>query len=478
MCGIFINVDGESSRINSISHRGIESNTIERDGVFLSHVRLPIQTEEGDGWKQPIEISPGIFLLYNGEIFNYDTSVSGSDIEYLCETFAPWKGGSFQMFCSLFVPRIQTWDGFWAIAIYDSKSKDIICFTDPLGKKCLYTNDDGELASEIKAVKHWFSPQDLHFISTVRKFGYVTDDSTPYRDVKRILPNTIYYYNLEVPSFKSTYPNYYRGFNFPIENLTPGDYEAHMEWLWAKLFESVQNRLISKNYPISLLVSGGLDSSIIAGILAQMSPEVKWFSIENGESKFVNILSEFYQKNVHFLEYNMDESKIKKIYQDWNESPIDLGSVVPQFFLFEAVKNQGNSRIVLSGDGADELFGGYSRIHEYDSQFSDIFDELRFYHLPRLDKLSMAHTLELRNPFLHLDIVRFALHLPREWRTDKKILKDTFGPLLPSEIVDRPKEALKNPKIKENKLKYRQQAVDLFLEVEQTESFSKVEVDI
>ena len=90
----------------------------------------------------------------------------------------------------------------------------------------------------------------------------------------------------------------------------------------------------------------------------------------------------------------------------------------------------------------------------------------------------MAHTLELRNPFLHLDLVRFALHLPKEWRTDKKILKDTFGPLLPSEIVDRPKEALKNPKIKEDKLKYRQRAVDLFLQSEPASSFSKVEVDI
>jgi len=466
MCGIFINIDGEKERLNSLSHRGIESNTIEREGIYLCHTRLPIQTEEGDGWKQPIEISPGIFLLYNGEIFNYDTAVFGCDIEYLCHIFSSWKGGSFEMFCSMFMPRIQTWDGFWALAIYDAKNKDVICFTDPLGKKCLYVNEDGELASEIKAVKHWFSPKDSHFISTVRKFGYVTNDSTPYLDVKRILPNTIYHYNLNSPSFKTTYANYYRGFNFPIENLASGDYEAHMEWLWAKVFESVRNRLISKNYPISLLVSGGLDSSIIAGILKELAPEVKWFSIENGESEYVNILSRFHQKTVNFLDYKMDELQIKKIYQDWNESPIDLGSVVPQYFLFESVKKYGESRIVLSGDGADELFGGYSRIHEYDSQFSDVFDELRFYHLPRLDKLSMAHTLELRNPFLNLDLVRFALHLPKEWRTDKKILKDTFGPLLPEEIVNRPKEALKNPKIKENKLKYRQHAVDLFLDSE------------
>jgi len=79
--------------------------------------------------------------------------------------------------------------------------------------------------------------------------------------------------------------------------------------------------------------------------------------------------------------------------------------------------------------------------------------------------MSMAHTLELRSPFLNLDIVRFALHLPLEWRKGKQILKDTFSPLLPSEVVDRKKEALKNPKIKEDKLAYRQHAVDLFLDL-------------
>jgi len=71
----------------------------------------------------------------------------------------------------------------------------------------------------------------------------------------------------------------------------------------------------------------------------------------------------------------------------------------PQYHLFEAIKGGTNTRIVISGDGADELFGGYRRINEYDSQKSDVFHELTYYHLPRLDKLSMAHTLELRNPF-------------------------------------------------------------------------------
>jgi asparagine synthase (glutamine-hydrolysing) len=229
------------------------------------------------------------------------------------------------------------------------------------------------------------------------------------------------------------------------------------------MFESVKNRLVSKNYPISILVSGGLDSSIICAILKNMEADVKWFSIENGESPYINDLERHLDTFTNFLDYSMDEEKNALIYALWNESPIDLGSVIPQYHLFDAVKRNTGYRIVLSGDGSDELFGGYSRIHEYDSQKSDIFQELPFYHLPRLDKMSMAHTLELRSPFLNTDIVRFALHLPIEWRTDKKILKDTFGPMLPKSIIDRKKEALKNPEIKEDRIKYRYKAIDLFL---------------
>lgn len=465
MCGILLTNEGTEAVLNSIQHRGIEKTVIENDGIFLCHHRLPIQTSEGDDWNQPKELSPGIFFMFNGEIFNYDKDLYSSDIEYLCSVFSMYKGGSFQMFCALFLAKIQTWDGFWAIVIYDAKTKEIIAFTDPLGKKCLYYNNDGEVSSEIKSLFHSQSSIDDNFISSVRKWGYVTNDATPFKDVKRFLPNTIYNYSLSNPDFKSVYPKYYKGFDYAIEELKGCSYEDHLEWLWNKMFESVQNRLVSKNYPISLLVSGGLDSSIIAAILSHLKADVKWFSIENGEKEFTKLLGKHLNKEITFLDYSMDDSKIKDIYQISNESPIDLGSVIPQYYLFEAVKKFGGYRIVLSGDGSDELFGGYNRINEYDSQKSDIFDELSFYHLPRLDKMSMAHTLELRSPFLHLDIVRFALHLPLEWRMGKQILKDAFSPLLPTEIINRKKEALKNPKIKEDKLAYRQHAVNLFLDL-------------
>lgn len=466
MCGILLTTGAKANPeiLDSISHRGIEKSIETVGNVTMCHHRLPIQTLDGDDWSQPIEMSEGVYLMFNGEIFNYDTSLFESDTEYLCNLFGNFKsGGTLGFFVAMYLPYIVKWDGFWAIVIYDSKTGNIITFTDPLGKKCLYKNELGEICSEMKGLYTDNSDIDDKFISSVRKWGYNKDDRTPYTNIKRLLPNKIYSYNIGSPLFENIYHEYYRSWNLPIPELIDADYDTHMEWLWSKMIESVQNRLVSRNYPISILVSGGLDSAIIAGILKEMNANVTWFSIENGETPFVNDLSSHLSTPVNFLDYSMDSDKNALIYAKWNESPIDLGSVIPQYHLFEAIKKNTDYRIVISGDGSDELFGGYSRIHEYDSQKSDIFEELSFYHLPRLDKMSMAHTLELRSPFLNLDIVRFAMHLPLEWRKDKKILKDTFGPLLPTSIVDRKKEALKNPEIKQDKIAYRYKAVDLFL---------------
>jgi asparagine synthase (glutamine-hydrolysing) len=75
----------------------------------------------------------------------------------------------------------------------------------------------------------------------------------------------------------------------------------------------------------------------------------------------------------------------------------------------------------------------------------------------------MAHTLELRSPFLNHDIVRFALSLPLEERKNKKILKDTFKGLIPESIIDRSKLALKNQMIVEDQIEYRKKIKDLYL---------------
>jgi asparagine synthase (glutamine-hydrolysing) len=469
MCGILISKKEltNQERLNSISHRGIESKVMESKNWFFCHHRLPIQTVDGDGWSQPIPLGDDKFLLFNGEIFNYPMEY-GSDVEYLKDLFKSPEIKKSSWFSSFYASKINSWDGFWAIVIYDEISEEVLCFTDPLGKKQLYYNEKGEICSEIKGLINEESTINYEFISAVKKFGYNHNNQTAYKGVYRILPNHIYSWDLKYPFYQDVVVEYNRDIKKKMD--LPVSYEERITWLRDSLVNSTRKRLISKNYPISVLLSGGLDSTIITSILENIGAKVNYFTIKNDEDdEYVKECEKFFGINVTRLNYSMDllfgsnSSKIHEIYQKWNESPIDLGSVIPQYWLFDAVKRQTGFRIVLSGDGADELFGGYRRINQYDSQMSDVFTELPYYHLPRLDKMSMAHTLELRNPFLNLDIVRFAISLPLEERTNKKILKDAFKGLIPQSIIDRSKLPLKNEHIKMNPDEYRDKAISFFL---------------
>ena len=466
MCGILVGKDISESQIASISHRGIEHRILKENGVTMCHHRLPIQTIDGDGWSQPVQIGENRYMLFNGEIFNYPYGFE-SDTEYLKSLFSNFHFGGLGMLEAIFKPQICSWDGFWAIVLIDTKTKDVYAFTDPLGKKSLYKHIDGSVCSEMKGLIDEETPIDKTFISGVLKNGYLTTDETPFKNIVKLPNNAFISWNLNNPSFTLKSAPYY---DFNSFNVEFESYEEKMDWLWNKLESATKARLISKNYPTSLLLSGGLDSSIIGGLLLKLGSDVQFYSIENGEDEeHIRACENYWEIQSHRLKYSMNTDdhdnarKISEIYKKWNESPVDLGSVIPQYYLFDAIKRGSKTRIVISGDGADELFGGYRRINEYDSQLSDIFHELTFYHLPRLDKLSMAHTLELRNPFLNLDIVRFAISLPFEERKNKKILKDTFKGLVPDSVIERKKLALKNDKIVDDPIKYRREAVRMFM---------------
>ena len=467
MCGILVAKRPSEERVLSIAHRGIEHSVVYKDDLCLVHHRLPIQTLDGDNWSQPIQIGEDRWLLFNGEIFNYGDFES--DTAYLQNLFSNFNFGGVGMLQALFEPHVVSWDGFWAIVLVDTNKREVYAFTDPLGKKCLYKNDRGEVCSEIKGLyeKDEFMNLDKSFFSGIVKFGYLPTNQTPYDNIKKLDPNKFYRWSLDHPIKMDVSDPYYNFNSFDAGLIT---YDDRCDWLWNKTESSVQARLLSKNYPTSLLLSGGLDSSIIAGLLLKLGADVDFYSISNGEDeKYVKDCEYYWNVESKRLKYDIDlESDEGKkglidIYKTWNESPVDMGSVVPQYHLFDAIKKGSNTRIVISGDGADELFGGYKRINEYDSQQSDIFHELTSYHLPRLDKLSMAHTLELRSPFLNHDIVRFALSLPLEERTNKKILKDTFKGLVPDSVIERSKLALKNTKIVEDQIAYRKEIVKLFL---------------
>lgn len=435
MCGIIITKRPEL--VDSIKHRGLACHHVDRFGYRIAHHWLPIQTQLGQDEPQPFVYKDGSVLLFNGEIFNYPKKYK-SDAEYLRDLF---ESGNVDHA----LREANRWDGFWSI-VYISVGGLMYCFTDPLGKKQLYYNDQGEICSEIRPLISERSKEDPLFRSSVAKWGYNRDDRTPWDNIRRILPNRMYTFM----SGKVWFICPYEYFDWKAKPETPDLMEA--------LYTSVERRLISRKEKIAALVSGGLDSSIIAYILHDLGSKVSYYTTDNLEdAEFVKQLSDslgFAPKTMH---YDMASDDFAESLR-WNETPIDLGSMVPQHKLLSGVKE----RIVLTGDGADELFGGYRRIDQYDSQHSDVFEELPFYHLPRLDRASMRFTIEMRNPFLSHDVIKIALATPLAERTHKKILKDLFRGKLPDSILDRPKLPLKNDDIRRDPVAYRMRLIQAF----------------
>lgn len=447
MCGISIFRKKNRSKINSIKHRGIQYTEIEENGWIYGHHRLPIQTLEEDNWTQPTRVDDG-FFLFNGEIFNYqDFGDYENDVDYLKSFFNSRKSD-----INTYAEEMNKWDGFWSIVFVDKKDDVIIVFTDPLGKKQLYYNRKGEISSEIRDLSI-DKILDKTYISIINKWGYNSDDKTIYADVKRFMPNKFYVYpdkNKHSPFMLAA--DYFKW----DENIPNKDFYSLLE-------ESVKRRLISKKYKISTLFSGGLDSTIILYFLRKLKADINIYSINNGtDGESIKYMEKEWDLKINYLSIdasNLSLEEKMKIY-DINDGPIDLGSVIPQYYLFKEIKD----KIVLTGDGADEILGGYRRISEYDSQKSDVFQELPFYHLIRLDRMSMNFTIEQRSPFLGHDVIRKALSLPYPERTHKRALKEEFRGYIPDKIIDRKKEPLKIGSIRKNEAKYRGQIIQQYLE--------------
>jgi asparagine synthase (glutamine-hydrolysing) len=463
MCGITLSYDRDL--IREISHRGISSNVLRIPGcpLYLEHVLLPFQTTAESGI-QPKKVKDGVYLLYVGEIFNYRNLRlnalfdSNSDTEYLVNFFGEYS--TFEKIISEpSLDEINNWDGFWAIVLVNTNYDQIICFTDPLGKKQLYRDNSGQISSEISGLRKFnIDKNNLHlldnrYISTIKKFGYNVDNRTPHIDIKRLMPNAIYCFDPNRREKMSCYNEY---FNF---QLYQNDLDCS---LIGTLKNAVESRLISKNYPVSCLVSGGLDSSIIAYLLSSASDRIEYFTIENGEDgKYIDILEKSLGITIKRLEIEGDPKKDLISAFKANQTPIDLGSVLPQYQLFRAVKKAGHS-LCITGDGADELFGGYKRILEYDSQLSDIFDELPFYHLPRLVRLSSKFAIEVRCPFLSHGLVKMQTDVEYRNRLSKSQLKNVFGKYLPTEIIQRPKIPLRSEEYSKDKRNYQLYWIKMF----------------
>lgn len=405
----------------SMSHRGVRQRKLTDDKLTFIHEHLAIQAPQG---YQSIIETERYIILFNGELF---VDHCDNDLEYIKGLFYYHKFDAIE--------KILRQDGFYSFIIYDIEADRIMCFTDPLGKKQLYYSDSA-IASELRPLAK--GPVNHLHLSRTIKFGYVTDDSTPYTNIKRVMPNRLYVFDN----------------NFKLLNISDKLYkfkkvDTNEVDLYDLIDKSVKNRL-KGHEEVGLLLSGGLDSSIIAHHAGHAVANT--YCVDNlDDLKYARLI----YPNIMSIKLDNDEAALEAM-----EMPLDLGSLYPQYSLFSKV----DETVILTGDGADEAFGGYRRMLQYDSQLSDIFDELPFYHNIRIDRMSMIHTKECRSPFMSIPVIEYAMSLPYDERVNKSHLRDRYKGILPDSIINRPKEPLKTDIVRsKNGVEYRAELVAKWL---------------
>jgi len=448
MCGFLI-ADSRQSTTNviealeSMEYRGLPGfNGYQHwKGFDIAHQSLPMVNPDPKKVIQPIQNHrwdpPSLFV---GEIFNW--------LEFCDEDEFDFDG---HMLHTLYKENLQHvklkethelfhhLDGFWSFVTFVEDQP--IVYTDFLGiKPVYYRTDMTVIASEIDVLCRFGDvTPNLLFLSNVMKWGYDPQGGTPWNEIRQLSPGHFLLKGEEYPYWDWT--------KVPIRTLRED-------------LSTAVNLRLGGFRDASILLSGGLDSSIIYGLIKEQGLNITPIHVNNHEYSYASLVAGGDKMEEVDLEHISDRESIAI-----HQTPVDLGSVKPQIAMARKL-NELDFRNVLTGDGADELFGGYSRAKDYDSQLSDVFCELPFYHLPKLDRTMMRSTVELRAPFLSPAVICHGLNTPYAERNgEKKVLKDIFGDLVPQEVLERDKYPLKTDQIRNDPMRQRQVNMSIWRDI-------------
>ncbi|MBK5294516.1 MAG: asparagine synthase (glutamine-hydrolyzing) [Acidobacteriia bacterium] len=356
-----------------IAHRGPDgSGHYAQAPAFLGHRRLSIIDVAGGG--QPMTNETGTrWIIYNGEIFNhagirpalenaghrYRTRCDTETILHAYEEYGP--------------SCVERFRGMFAFAIWDETEKTLFCARDRLGIKPFYYYWDGALfafASEIKALLRHpaiAAALDESLLPEYLAFGYTSGDRTLFKGIRKLMPG----HHLRL---RPDEPESFRIEPYWDARPDPGQPADGDDAYWIRecrrrLEENVEMRLMS-DVPLGLFLSGGVDSSAIAALVQRMAAgPVKTFSVGYREAEFSELS---YARQVaktigtehHEVVIGMEEffDALPKLI--WHEDePITWPSSVSLHFLSLLAAKE--VKVVLTGEGSDELFAGYNRYRFY-----------------------------------------------------------------------------------------------------------------
>jgi asparagine synthase (glutamine-hydrolysing) len=448
MCGIFASISQNQpledlkARFQKIAHRGPDGSYYEYldNRIFLGFHRLAIMGLTQN--ENKILSKNGVYLLCNGEIYNHryfaDKYILTLETESDCEVILQLYLENVKIFADdpTIISRIdylqdavRSLDGDFAFIIWDSVNEVLVAARDRIGVRPLFTYTDKnciEFASEEKALL----------------------DSSK---VTQFEPGSLLYC-LHHGSLQ--YSKTIKWWSRP--QVSRIDYESAKLFVQTLLINSVRKRLISHR-PVGFLLSGGLDSSLVASIASKFV-KVTTFSIgyESSSDLIAARKVAKYLDSVHH-EVILTDDDIKSSLNDLIKTlgcydVTTIRASMPMYILSKYISEKTDIKVLFSGEGSDELFAGYLYLHKFTTLFDlqkeleSLIDNLQYFDVRRADRTTARWGLELRVPFLDADLVEFVMALhPHvkmgKTRMEKLVLRDAFVGWLPDEILYRKKEA-------------------------------------
>ena len=497
MCGIFSLLNYENYNIasqidNKLSivdefmkgkNRGPECSKLDCSymKMIIGFHRLAINGLNNES-NQPLVVDD-IILICNGEIFNYKQLYKSIGIE-------PKTESDCEVIIHLYLKygiqqTLTMLDGEYAFILYDNRistdlNNKLFIARDPLGIRPLYylkNNNECDLfrlygfASELKCLE-----------------GFYNSNTENYK-IEQFEPGTYSIFNLSnkvnslwepekeniqffIPSFSLTMIE---------EAQTDSIFKSMISHISSYLNDAVNKRCITTERPVACLLSGGLDSSLVAALANnyykknKSSTKLETYSIGllgSEDLKYARIVADYLETEhteIIVTEQEMFDiiPEVIKAIESYDTTTVRAS--IGNYLLGKYISANSKAKVILNGDGADELFGGYLYMNkcpddiEFDKEIRRLLKDIHLFDVLRSDKSISSHGLEPRTPFLDRNLVNYILSIPPIFRNhknrinsehgciEKYILRNSFAKfyyrdnnnkqILPEEILWRKKEA-------------------------------------
>jgi len=364
MCGIAgaVNFKLSHQTINGqMLHRGPdEQNGYTTDNIDFYHLRLSI-VDIGGG-KQPMHLANRYTIIFNGEIYNHQEirqqfSINGnssSDTETLLLLYQKFGTN-----------MLQYLDGMFVFALYDSQQKQLFIARDRAGKKPLYYYKDAEkivFASELNCLKALLPLQiNEQNIYHYFRLGSFYKQLTPYKNVAELNAGSFLLVDCSSLEIQETK---WWNINSLYKKSNGDDFETSLATVDKMLHQGIKRRVESSDLEVGSFLSGGIDSGLVTAIASEYNHQIKTFTVsfkgEYNEAPLAKMVAERY--STHHTEINICfdslTDDVEQILCNYGEPFFD-SSAIPSYYVSKEAKKY--LTVVLNGDGADELFGGYRR---------------------------------------------------------------------------------------------------------------------